>query len=361
MTHAWTALISCALSCALTAPAFAQEGGPRDAITWIDGGKSEGVRVQSFTIKDIKFVDKGATVTKPSETVASVMLEKVQKNEKYRKGLDTKAWEELWDEAKKHAKTDPDLAQAGFIEAARILINTGGEENTGKAFQILQELQEAVPTSGYLGEAFRTRLDYYLSGATDSKNATLAAESYEKAAQTGGWPDHYVNEALFYKIMAKALVKSTPASLQAELRALADKASTTPIVAAKANAQIGHSLLGEKKFEDARKIFESLAEKSANLDRMTAASVTLGLGHVYFESADATKREPYKQALLTFLKVWAEGSDAGEENIAEALYFGAEAARKWGEKDAALMANRLENVLKREYPNSKWTKAVLAR
>jgi hypothetical protein len=59
--------------------------------------------------------------------------------------------------------------------------------------------------------------------------------------------------------------------------------------------------------------------------------------------------------------VWAEGSDAGEENIAEALYFGAEAARKWGEKDAALMANRLENVLKREYPNSKWTKAVLAR
>ena len=360
-----TALALCAFafSVGFTSKAHAQEGGgPQDTITWIDGTKLEGTRVQSFNVKEIKFTGKSGVEIKPAELVASLRREKAR--DVFKAGFGNNSAPDFLTAARKIVKSDPEIAQDGFFEAARILLSSGKEDDANEAFNVLKELAEAIPTTGYMGEVYRMRIDYYLAGgAEDAKNAIGAAEAYEKQATTLAWSDHYINDAAFYKAMAKATGgKVAPAALLTELKGLAIKSESTPVVLNKVNAQIGHCQLQEKKLEDAKKTFETLVDKSG-VDRQTLGTALVGLGHVYLEMGDPTKRDPYRQALLIFLRTWAEASDSGNELVAEALYFGAEAARRWGEKDAALMAGRLESMLRtnKDYSDTRWGKALAGK
>ena len=353
-----------ALFCSvLASSALAQEGdGPKDSITWIDGTKLSGTRVQSFNLKEIKFTGKSGVDTKPAELVASLKREKSR--EEFKAGYGRSNPTDFVTVAKKLVKTNPEIAQDGYIEAARILLASGKEEEVQEAFTILKELAEVIPTTGYMGEVYRLRIDYYLAGGPDdAKNAVTAADNYEKQATTQAWPDHYVNDAAYYKTMAKSAGgKTGSAALLNELKGLLTKAESTPIVANKVTAQIGHCLVQEKKLDDAKKTFESLIDK-AGIDRQTHGLALVGLGHVYLEQGDPTKRDPFRQALLIFLRTWAEAGDSGNELVAEALYFGAEAARKWNEKDSAMMAGRLESMLRNnaDYRDTRWGKALAGK
>lgn len=353
-----------ALLCSvLAAPALAQDSeGPRDEITWIDGTKVRATRVQSFSLKEIKFTGKSGVETKPAELVASVKREKAR--EEFKAGYGNNNPTDFVTAAKKLVKSNPEIAQDGYIEAARLYLSSGKEEEVQEGFNVLKELAEQIPTTGYMGEVYRLRIDYYLAGGPDeAKNAVTVADAYEKQATTQAWPEHYLNDAAYYKTMAKgAGGKTTPAALLTELKGLLAKAEGTPVVANKVNSQIGHCLVQEKKLDEAKKVFESLVDK-AGVDRQTLGVALVGLGHVYLEQGDPTKRDPFRQALLTFLRVWAEAGDSGNETVAEALYFGAEAARKWNEKDAAMMAARLEGMLRTnpDYRDTRYGKALAGK
>lgn len=331
---------------ALAAPVLAQDGeGPQDSITWVDGTKLNNTRVQSFSLKEIKFVGKSGVESKPAEQVASIR--RAKSREEFKAGYGNNNPTDFVTAAKKIAKSNPEIAQDGYIEAARLLLSTGKEDDAKEAFAVLSELAEVVPTTGYMADVYRLRIDYYLSGSADeAKNAFTAAENYEKQATTQAWPDHYLNDAAYYKVIAKAAGgKTAPAALLTDLKGLLVKSEATPLVANKINAQIGHCLLKDKKLDDAKKIFESLIDK-AGVERQTLGMALLGLGHVFLEMGDPTKLDPYRHALLTFLKVWAETPEAGNEIVAEALYFAAEAARKSQEKDAGTIVGRLESMLR---------------
>ena len=360
MTNARSAL----LACVLALPALGQEGA-KDVITWLDGSKTENARVQSFTLREIKFAHKGNSETKPGESVANIELAKA-KEDTFKRGYGAPPKEapgQFVEVARKLAKSEPLVAQVGFIEAARVALNLGGAENAQMAFDILKELAEQIPDTGFMGEVWRSRLDYYLAGgAEDAKNATTAADNYSKIATTSGWPDFYVNDAAYYVVMAKSSSgKLAPAALQTELKALLTKVEgQTPYVANRVNVQLAHSLLQQKKSDDAKKILDGLLAKEG-LDRATYASALIGLGHVLMDSGDPTKRDPYRQALLAFLRVFVEAPDAGHEIVAEALYFGAEAAEKWSEKDSALMAGKLRSLIKKDYPDTRWGQALAGK
>ena len=80
------------------------------------------------------------------------------------------------------------------------------------------------------------------------------------------------------------------------------------------------------------------------------AGAWLGLGLCQFNAASASNKDLYRQALLSFLRVYLETPNAPASMIAEALKRGSESARKWGGQDASRMGGLLEYRLETYYP-----------
>jgi hypothetical protein len=80
----------------------------------------------------------------------------------------------------------------------------------------------------------------------------------------------------------------------------------------------------------------------------------LGLGHTRLAAGGPTDTEPYRDALLAFLRVYLEAPGSSAELKAEALYHGSLAAEKWRGPDAGAMAASLRGYLRRDFPASPW-------
>ena len=71
------------------------------------------------------------------------------------------------------------------------------------------------------------------------------------------------------------------------------------------------------------------------------AQTAEGLGYSHMLVGDPKNTEPYRAALLSFLRVFLETPGVGKETVAEALYQGAQSADKWRGPDSGAMARRL--------------------
>lgn len=337
----------------LALPLVAQD----DAVFLITGTKVDGVKVTSFTVRDLKYSKGGSTDTVPTDQVLKVELGKFK--DVFRLGLRdadlmiTKTREQV--EEKNQL-----LAQAGFIAAANLFFDGG---KPSEAVGCLDELQKTYPEAGTIPDLYRLKFEYYIGqGQKGAKSAQAVATKYMNEATGGAWPGGLVTEAEFFLAMGERAAGAAPKDFQLKLRNVLAKAmSNNPMVANRANIELAHSLRENKDPAGARKIYEELAKKDG-VDASSRGGAFLGLGHIALEEGAASNTESYRKALLLFLRVHLETRDAWPSLHAEAMYYAAIAADKWRGNDFEYIRNRCRNVLFNEYGDSDWaTRAKAGR
>jgi hypothetical protein len=271
----------------------------------------------------------------------------------YGAGSDADKYDQFLSTAESLTAKDPFLAQWGYLEAARLQVKNN---DYGEAFAVLEKMVKELPDSGFYPELYRWKLDYYLAqGEEQARNAKAVAQQYSKITLEKGFPDGFVHEAAYYDMMTRAADGSLEgAALRNELEALLDRTEGAyPSVADRIRVQLANAHRVAKEFDEARAIYDKLVEKDA-VDETTRALALVGLGYTLMETADRTNTEPYRDALLSFLRVYLETPNVAAEIRAEALYNAALAAEKWRGPDSGAMARRLRGYLRRDFADSAW-------
>lgn len=339
---------------AATVSAAAQD----DRIYWVDGTVTEKVTVTGFDQAQVRYKTRSDEENASSDRVARLEVEKVKEEYKraYGAGTDEDRYRYFIGKADELiAKSDQFLGQFGLIEAIRLQMSVG---QPAEGFAVFDKMLKELPQSGFIPEGYRLKLQYYLGSKSGASSAKTVAATYVKEATQNGWPNGFVHEAGFYEIMAEAAGgQLQPEALVAKLKALLTQVEGGfPSVANQVKLQIANVQLSAKQLDEAKKIFEDLANQSSSTDEATLAGAELGLGHIYFEQGDPSKTEPYRDALLAFLRVYLVHKQAPSATRAEALYYAAEACDKWRGPDAAAMARRLRGYLRRDFGDSEWAK-----
>ncbi|MBL8729527.1 MAG: hypothetical protein JNM25_13925 [Planctomycetes bacterium] len=343
-------LLAASLSALWALPATAQE----DRVILANGTTVDGVRVVSFDIRELRYTKGPSNESVSTDQVVKVELGKFK--DVYRRGLRdpdmmlTVAREQLKDK-------NLLLAQLGMVGAAAQFFDSDGAP---QAVSALDELQKAIPEAGVLPEVFRQKFEYYMGlGAKGAASAKKVAERYRFEATGGAWPQGLVVEAEFFEALAERVNGGSPADFQAKLRSVIGKASSSPVVANRANVQLAHSLREAKDFEGARRIYEDLANRDG-IDSSTRAGAYIGLGMLLLDKAGGGDKDAAREALMMFLRVRLQTKDAWPSLQAEALYHAILAADKWRGSEYQTIMARCRGVLFSEFAGSEWAERAKA-
>lgn len=342
--------------------AFAVHGvAQQDSITWTDGSKVERSRILDFTVFEVRWQSGSGADKRSSDMVADLSVQRVL--ETYRRGFaekdqNSRGCVDLFlGVARKELEKAPFMAQFGFWEAGKFLVE-GGKEAEG--FAILNELLEKMPDSGFAPRVFTTKLDYYMA-VGKAKDAEAVAKSYTQTATTKAYPGGFLREAEFYTVMARAMVPNANlGEVRAQLERLAMSSEATyPAVAHRCRLHVANFLRQDGKIEEAMALYSKIAEAKV-IDTTTRAGALLGIGHVHMSRGSDTSTEPYRNALLSFLRVYIDTPAASPDVVAEALFHGAQAAMKWGGADHRNMTGRLRFILRTDdrYSETEWAKKM---
>jgi tetratricopeptide (TPR) repeat protein len=326
----------------------------KDRIVLTDGSVIDGVQVTSFDLRNVEFKRRGTSESKSTDQVASLEVQKVK--DAFRRAYSSIGTNEAPGNFLQEAERQSDvfLKQFGYQEAARLFLKNG---QYAEAFQVLEELASKCPDSGFLPMTHQAKLDYYLSqGKAKAGDASTVAKRYSLAASTQGYPQGFILESRFYETMAQAAAGGlTPDRLRSTLRSIQNEAGAYPNVSNRCRVQIAETLRAENKVDEARSEFEGLLERDG-ISQAVQAQAWLGLGNCQFAAGTPSNREPFRDALLSFLRIVVESDGADASTVAEALYMGAQAADKWGGEDAGRMGRVLRGRLKRDYPDSEFAR-----
>lgn len=321
-----------------------------DTVVLASGTVVEGASVQSFNIRELKYSKAGRSETVSTDAVASVDLAKFR--DVYRRAIAARDADVMTDEARAQLKKDALLAQFGYIEAAKLYFEN---DKDGTAGSVLDELKEKIPDAGLLPEVFRMKFDAYMGrgDAAGYQNAATLAQKYTNEAATGAWPTGFAIEADMFAALAAGAAGGDAKAFQNKMRDVAGRAApVSPMLAARANVQLAHSLRATGDAEGAKKLYQQVLENAT--DDGSRAGAYLGLGLLAMSQGDAANRDPYREALLSFLRVRIETKGAGAGLQAEALYQAMLAAEKWGGQDWRTAAGRCRYLLTNNFPNSEW-------
>ena len=329
---------------ALAATAHAQN----DRIVLHDGTVIDKVTVTGFDLRNASYRKGGGSQEVGADMVADLQVARVKdayKRAEARRSSDTGPAAFL-DEADRI--NDKFLSQFGYAEAAKLLLRRG---QFGDAFTVLGELQQKYPDSGFLPLTYSAKIDYYLSkGKSGASDAAKVAAEYETASQTKGYPMGFQLEARFYKLLAQAVAGDLEGSrLESAMRTLAGEAARYPQVADRARLAIADVKRANGDSAGAEEVYAEILGKD-NSSAAVRAGAYLGMGQVLMAKGPRTDPEPYREALLNFLRVYLETPDAPSSTIAQALDLGAQAAEKWGGEDSGRMNGYLKYRLRTDYP-----------
>lgn len=335
------------LFAALAASVVAQD----DRVVLTNGSVVQGVKVNAFDIRNLRYNKGGANETVSTDQVAKIELAKFR--DVYARGLAdpdlmlTVAREQL---GEKNAL----MAQLGFVGAAAQFFD-GNDAN--KAIGALEEMQKGIPEAGVLPEVYRQKFEYYSGlGQKGAQSAALTAKKYQADATSGAWPTGLALEAEFFVILSE---RKDPKDYQNKLRAIATKAAgSNPIVANRANIQLANSMRETKDPDGAMKIYEDLANKEG-VDPSSRAGAWIGVGKVVFDKAPAGDKAAFQKALLAFLRARTE-KGAWPSLTAEALYHAMLAAEKWKGPEYTLVMSRCKRDLLSDYSGSEWAERAKA-
>jgi hypothetical protein len=335
-----------------TLPALAQS----DSILKINGETIDGVKVQSFDIRELKYQKGAGSESLPTDQVAKVELGRLK--DVYRRGFGEKDAKLMVGEARNQLAAKNNLmAQFGFVEAARMFLDYGGNENVGFGFDCLNELQKGIPDAGLLPEIYRIKFEYYMGAG--SPDALVVAKKYRDDSVGSGWPIGLSMEGEFYVALADK--SGDQKTFQGRMREVLAKAlGTQPQIANRANVMLAHSLRETGETEGARKIYDDVAGKDA-VDQNSRAGAYIGLGHLKMAEGTAANKAAFREALLLFLRVRLETKDCWGSLQAEALYNAMLAAEKWGGDEASMLRNRCGYLLKSEFAGSEYAERLKGR
>lgn len=342
----WIAAAAVAIAAALPAQ--------KDRIVLVDGKVIEDCTVLAYDLRKLDYRAKGSAASVESDLVASVTVEKTK--DIYRRGYAAAGGPEGPGNFLTTAREqkEPFIAQFGFAESARLLVEQG---EYADAFAVLEELATKLPDSGFVPMLYRVKLEYYLQqGKSKASDAASVAKRYEETAGSQGYPRGCQIEARYYAVMAQAVGGAIDTTkMRRDLEAIVGEASAYPNLADRCRLAIAESLVDEKKPDEAQKLLADLLGRNY-IEPSTLAGALAGMGKVHFARGTPDNKEAYREALLAFLRVYVEVPKAQPGVTAESLYFAAQSAEKWGGPDAMTMARRLNHILVRDYPDNPWTK-----
>lgn len=316
-----------------------------DVVYLQDGSKLDTGKVASFDVRKLKYGDKEF----PTDQVVKVEL--AQFRDTFRIGLkDPGLLQTKAKEALKDGKVL--LGQLGLLQAASLYLDSN---QAGEAMGALDELQKTVPEAGVMPDVYRMKFEYYMGlGQKGVVSAVTVAKKYQSDVGGAAWAPGLAAEAEFFVAMAERAAGGAPKDFQQKLRSVIGKAlGGNPMVANRANVQLANSLRENKDLEGARKIYDDLAKKD-KVDASARAGALLGLGYLAMEEGSPNNKEPFRKALLLFLRVRLETRDAWPSLHAEALYQAIVAADKWRGNDFQYIMSRCRSVLLGEFGESEW-------
>lgn len=328
--------------------------GQDDRIVQTNGEAIEGAKVTSFDITEVRYQKGGGSQQLPADQVARLELAKF--DDVFKRGVAandpglylTTARERL-------EKKDPLMAQLGLARAAEISLANGDDESVRTAFSIYDELQKSIPNAGTLPEVYRGKFDYY-AGKGDFGNALTVARRYQNDAVAGAWPHGFQVEAEFLVALAEGgSGKLDKKAFQNRLRDLLNRTASYPKTSGRINIHLADSMREAGDAAGARKIYEALVDKSG-IDDNTRAGALLGLGYLEFGKGDASNKDPYKEALLNFLRAYLTTSKAYDVVHAEALYNAALSADRWQGEEYQRIRGRCKWILvnDKKYSGTRW-------
>ena len=335
----------------LVAAALAPTAAAQDVIHWMDGSVTRDVRIKEFSLVSIEYNHRGSQ-ERASDQVLRIELGEMK--DEFARALDADDPDMLVTQAREFVKRKPLLAQAAMVEAARLYLEQG---KGGTGFATLQEAVDADPRGGLVAETFRMKLGHYLAKGQFT-DARKVAKKYTDEALNNGWPEGLAHEGAFFGILVEDVAGSGDAKdIQTRYRDLLRTVQGAyPRLANQVEVRLAGSLQANGDTEAARKLYDGLLKRD-NLDPNTLAGVYLGLGKIAFDEGSPANKEPYREALLWFTRVYVLCRDeAWDSYVAEALHFGSEAAGKWKGPNSGYMKGKLRYLLEREYPDSSWAK-----
>lgn len=323
-----------------------------DTVTLTSGTVVENVTVQSYTVRELKYQKSGGPDTVASDQVQKVQLGKFK--DAFKRGLADRDPDMLITETRQlvEKQKNPTMGQFGYLEAARLFF---AQDKDGAAAAALDELQKAIPDSGLLPEMFRMKFEYYMGigDARGYQNAGAVAKKFASDAATGAWPNGFGVEAEMFAAIAEGAAGGDAKTFQSKMRDIVGRAAAvSPVLAARGNVQIAHSLRASGDAEGAAKLYADVLERSG--DEAARGGAWLGQGLLHMARGDAANREPFREALLSFLRVRLETRGASENVQAEALYHAGLAAEKWGGQDFRLVQGRCRYLLLANFSNTEW-------
>lgn len=319
-----------------------------DKIHLVNGTVVEKCKVTEYGIRGVRYKRGSGTESVETDRVAKVELGEFKSV--YARGLDDAALLLTLTREQVKAKNDV-MAQVGFVACANRFLDEG---NPAQAVAALNEMAKAYKEGGALPEVYRLKFEYYMGAG--SPDALKVAKKYETDAIGGAWPDGFAIEASFFQALAE---KSSPADFQKKLKGVVNRArSANPIVASRANIELAHSMRKSGDAAGAQRIYDDIVKKDS-VDDSARAGAYLGLGLVELEGEGG--KEAAKKALLYFLRVRLETTDAWPSLKAESLYHASQAARKWQGPEYRYIVGRCRGLLFNEYPNSEWAKLAKSR
>lgn len=326
----------------------------KDRVVFIDGKVVDQCTVTNYDLRKLEYKARGETQQVDSDLVSEVSVEKVK--ETYRRayaegtgGAGPETFIQIAGTVK-----EPFLAQFGYSEAARILLENG---SVSEAFATYEELATKYPDSAFVPVMYRAKLDYYCAQGKDKAGeAASVAKRYDEAANTQGYPHGFQLEARYYMLLSQAIAGGSDGpKLLRDFEALANEAGSYTNVANRCRMLMGEIYEQGDKAADAEKTFKDLLDKPY-LDPVVRASSLRGVANAAFSRGSASDKGPYLDALLGYLRVYVEVPKASPEVTAECLFKASQSADKWGGDDSARMSARLRAVLRRDYPTSEWAK-----
>ncbi len=324
-----------------------------DTVTMTSGTVVEGCSVQSFNIRELKYTKGGSVEQVPADQVAKVEMKKFK--DVYRRSLANKDADLMLTEARNQFSKSKDvlMAQLGYLECARLFYASG---NDGGGGGVLEELHKSIPDAGVLPDGYRMKFENYLSqgDAAGIGNAKLLAQKYSTEATTSAWPTGFAVEADFFAALADGAAGGDAKAFQAKMRDIVAKAQGgMPILAARANVQLANSLRMTGGADQAAEIYQAILDGKTN-DENARAGAWLGMGYVAMTKGDAANRDPFRDALMNFLRVRLETRNSWASLQAEALYNAILAAEKWGGQDFRLVQGRCRYLLNANFGQSEW-------
>ncbi|HLQ36312.1 MAG TPA: hypothetical protein VK348_00825 [Planctomycetota bacterium] len=335
-------------------PAVAQD----DRVVLVTGEAIERIKVLGFDVRELRYQRDADAETITADRVARLELGRAAA--RHPGGADLEPGALLAAARRQLEEKDVLAAQVGLLAAAELWLQHGSAAGEQRAVAVLDELRTRLPQAGTVIAALRLQIDLGLGqGPAGVARALGIARRLLADAVAGHWAPGCGLEGEYQVLRAAAADGSIGAlDLQDRLRELLVRATAAragPIDAVR--TLLADSLRRSSDLAAARSLYQQVVDADlAAVDARAAAH--LGLGQLQEAAGSARDREPYRAAMLQFLRAHLACRMARRDQHAEALYHAMQAAEQWQGDYWQEVHGRCRGLLLRDYATSAWAARV---